>query len=91
LQLPCQTGLRRRRGKDAGRVRHRLRHLRPPGRLIGPPLDGTVPLCESKFRDFGSLYIGKYCTFGCGSLFPGIKLIELYSRKQTSTYKSMTV
>ena len=25
-----------------------------------------------KFGDFFSLYIGKYCTFVCGTLFPGI-------------------
>ena len=29
----------------------------------------TVPLCNSKFRDFGSLILGKYCTFVCGPLF----------------------
>jgi hypothetical protein len=51
----------------------------------------TVPLIESKLRDFGSLYIGKYNTFVCGTLFPRIKQIELYPRKQSSTYKSMRV
>ena len=30
----------------------------------------------------GSLYIGKYCTFVCGTLFPRIKQIDLYPRKQ---------
>ena len=39
-------------------------------------------------RDLGSLYFLNRHTFVCGSLFPGIKLNELYSRKQTSTYKS---
>ena len=29
-----------------------------------------------------------YRTFVCGTLFGGIKLIELYSPKQSSTYKS---
>jgi hypothetical protein len=32
-------------------------------------------------RDLGSLILGKYCTFVCGSLFRVIKLIELYSPK----------
>ena len=32
-----------------------------------------------KFGDFASLYIGKYCTFVCGTLFRRIKLIELLS------------
>jgi hypothetical protein len=32
-------------------------------------------------RDFGSLILGKYCTFVCGTLFRGIKLIELYPPK----------
>jgi hypothetical protein len=54
--------------------------------LLNLVLECTVPLCESKFRDFGSLYTGKYCTFVCGSLFPRIKLIEI-----KPTYKSMTV
>ena len=38
----------------------------------------TVPLHNRKFGDFASLYIGRYRTFVCGSLFPGIRLIELY-------------
>ena len=29
----------------------------------------TVPLCNSKLCDLGSLTLGKYCTFVCGSLF----------------------
>jgi hypothetical protein len=53
-------------------------------------LHHTVPLYNSKFGDLGSIYIGKYCTFVCGTLFPQINLIELYPSKQSSTYKSMT-
>jgi len=41
----------------------------------------TVPMCESKLCDFASLILGKYCTFVCGSLLRGIKLIELYPPK----------
>ena len=33
---------------------------------------GTVILGKIKFGDFGSLYLGKYCTFVCGTLFPAI-------------------
>jgi hypothetical protein len=51
----------------------------------------TVPLCNSKLCDLGSLTLGKYCTFVCGILFRRIKLIELFTPKQNSTYKSMTV
>jgi hypothetical protein len=29
-------------------------------------------------RDFGSLILGKYCIFVCGSLFGGIKLIAVF-------------
>ena len=39
-------------------------------------------------RDFASLCFLNRHTFVCGSLFGGIKLNELYSPKQTSTYKS---
>jgi hypothetical protein len=35
----------------------------------------TVPLYNSKFCDLGSLILGKYCTFVCGTLFGQIKLI----------------
>lgn len=50
----------------------------------------TVLLCKSKFSVLGSLYLGNYCNFVCATLFPAIKLIELYSQKQSCTYKSMT-
>ena len=50
----------------------------------------TVSLYNKNFVYLDSLLIGKYRTFVCGTLFPGIRLIELYSREQTSTYKSMT-
>jgi hypothetical protein len=45
-------------------------------RSTGHKIFGTVPLCESKFHDFGSLILGKYCTFVCGTQFRGIKLIK---------------
>ena len=50
-----------------------------------------VSLCRRKFHDFGSLYLGKYCTFVYETLFPPINQIELYPRKQSRTYKSITV
>ena len=37
---------------------------------------------QYQIPQLGSLYLGKYCTFVCATLFPGIKLIGLYSRKQ---------
>ena len=45
---------------------------------------------KTLIRRFVSLYIGTYCTFVCATLFPGIQLTALYSRKQNCTYKSMT-
>ena len=42
-----------------------------------PPMRGFASLC----------FLNRH-TFVCGSLFGGIKLIELYSPEQTSTYKS---
>ena len=38
----------------------------------------TVPLGKNKLCYFADLYIGEYCAFVCGTLFPRIKLIELY-------------
>ena len=57
-----------------------------------------LDLCYSSYctiqktliRRFVSLYIGTYCTFVCATLFPGIQITALYSRKQNCTYKSMT-
>jgi hypothetical protein len=49
--------------------------------------------CDNLIRvlGFSSLeYLGKYCTFVCGTLFPARNLIELYCRKQSCTYKSMS-
>ena len=43
--------------------------------------DSNVPLFNRKFRDFASLYLGKYCTFVCATLFRTIKQIELYPPK----------
>jgi hypothetical protein len=52
------------------------------GRYLNPELP--------PMRGFASLIVilGKYCTFVCGTLFGGIKLIKIYPPKQSSTYKS---
>ena len=46
----------------------------------------TVPLWKMYLCDFSSLYLGKYCTYVCATLFRRIKPIELYPPKQSSTY-----
>ena len=50
------------------------------GRCLNPEL--------TSMRNLASLYFLNRHTFVCGSLFPGIKLNQLYRRKQTSKYKS---
>jgi hypothetical protein len=43
--------------------------------------NSTVSLCNSKLCEFDSLYIGKYCTFVCGTLtYDGLENIENRSR-----------
>ena len=51
------------------------------------PMYYTKPLYTSKLCDLGSLYLGKYNTFICTTLFRAIKLNEFYCRKQNCTYK----
>ena len=48
----------------------------PRAREISRACGCTVLLYVRKFRDFSSLYLGKYCIFVCATLFLGIKLIE---------------
>ena len=43
--------------------------------------------CEIAYSaTLDSLYLGKYCTFVCGTLFLWMKLIDHYPPKQSSTY-----
>ena len=41
-------------------------------------------------RDFGSLILGKYCTFVCGILFKWIKLIKFWPKKKVHIQKCDT-
>ena len=51
----------------------------------------TVLLLNSKFCDLGSLTFGNNSTFVYGPLFRGIRPIGVYSPKQGSTYKNITL